>query len=60
MARKQPKSAPPKPSGPKKLDRSNATINKINTYDDTLEPGGQDECDYSFPLLRSRPILTTF
>ena len=38
-----------KSSAPKaapKVSRKDASINRINTYEDTLEEGGVDECEF--------------
>lgn len=34
------------PKAAPKVNSKDASINRINTYEDTLEEGGVDECEY--------------
>lgn len=53
MAKRQTKKAAPKPTAAKGVRRKDATVNKMDSYEDTLEQGGEDQCTFT-PALRAR------
>lgn len=62
MAKRQKTKQAPKPTGPKAVRRKDASVSKMDTYESTLEQGGEDACEcraFNFlPLVAALHLAT--